>query len=257
MTGDVRDVLSGFDPLPAGPPLHFEEPGAVRRQLGPLVTPERLGRLSEVAARRTWRIAALLEDLTDPHNLAACARTADAMGVQHLHLVTPEGKPRNLSREVSLGSDRWVTVHSHSSSEAAVLALRAAGYLVAATDLGDSPPGPAAPPSPILALDDLELSRPLVLAFGNEHAGISPILRRLAEVRVRIPMHGFVDSLNVSVAFGVACHALRRKLGPAGDLDPVSQVRLVDRWLVSDLPRAREVLEFLTAREVAAGRPKG
>ncbi len=127
-------------------------------------------------------------------------------------------------------------------------ALHAAGYRVAATDLDDN-----APPT---SITELSIREPWCIAFGNEHDGISDTLRRRADLRVHIPMVGFVESLNISVAFAVAMSHLRLRrdaaLGEAGDLDAAARTDLLDRWIFADVPRARAILEVVAERLGAA-----
>lgn len=235
--------------LPAGPPLHLERPGACARHLSPFLEPRRIDRMSDVLGRRTRRLTALIEHVHDPHNLAACVRSCDAFGIQDLHIVPQEGARRVMvGRDVSRGADRWITVHYHDSTDAAVDALHAAGYRVAATDLDDS-----APPT---SITELPISEAWCVAFGNEHDGISETLRRRADLRVHIPMVGFVESLNISVAFAVAMSHLRLRrdaaLGEGGDLDAAARTDLLDRWIFADVPRARAILEVVAERLGAA-----
>ena len=232
--------------LPAGPPLHLEVPGACARHLGPFLEPRRIAGMHAVLDRRTRRLTALLEHVHDPHNVAACVRSCDAFGIQDLHVVPQPGTPRLLvGREVSRGADRWLTVHYHPTTADAVTALHAAGYRVAATDL-------AAGDGPVAALPAVSVTEPLCVAFGNEHEGITPTLRALADLRVQIPMVGFVESLNISVAFAVAMSHLRFRrdaaLGGAGDLSDAERVELLDRWVFADVPRARAILATLADR---------
>lgn len=245
-------AVSARAALPTGPPLHLERPGAALAHLRAFVHPRRVARMREVLARRTRRLTALLEHVHDPHNVAACVRTCDAFGVQDLHVVPQPGAEAVFAgRDVSRGAQRWLTITVHPSTSAALAALRTAGYRVAATDLGG-----AAPPRPLSAL---RWDRPaasgaarLCIAFGNEHDGISETLRAGCDERVQIPMHGFVESLNISVAFAVAIAQLRAGLDASrdalGDLSEAEEIAVLDRWIVDDVPRARAVLHELAAR---------
>ncbi|TNF26693.1 MAG: RNA methyltransferase [Deltaproteobacteria bacterium] len=245
-------VARRLDPLdlPAGPPLHLERPGACARHLAPFIEPRRIARMHDVLGRRVRHLTALVEHVHDPHNVAACARSCDAFGIQDLHVIPEPGADRvRIGRHVSRGTDRWLTIHYHDDTDAAVDALHAAGYRIAATDLGDAD----APP---VSLTGLDVDAPLCVAFGNEHDGISETLRRRADLRVLIPMVGFVESLNISVAFAVAMSHLRLRrdaaVGAAGDLDQAARIALLDRWIFADVPRARQVLDVVAQRLGAA-----
>lgn len=230
--------------LPHGPPLHLERPGRTTALLAPFLRPQRLARFREVLAARTRHLAGLLEHVHDPHNIAACVRSCDAFGLQDLHVVPQAGAPPRLSGAVAGGSHRRVNVRTHEDAEAAVDALRRAGYRLAVTDLGGR--------GPIETLEEVACDGPLCVAFGNERDGISPALRAHADVRVRIPMRGFVTSFNISVAFALTTYTLRRRMDalPAARLALPGDyaARILDRWVLSDMPQARAVVAELVRR---------
>lgn len=235
-------------PLPEGPPLHLEVPGNATRHLTPFVAPGRIARMRELLARRTRRVTALFEHVHDPHNVAACVRSADACGLFELHFVTPKGRPLHLSSDVSSGANRWVHRHFHASTEDALATLRGRGYRIAATDLGGEEP-----PVDLREVPIGDAHPPICVALGNEHEGISEALREAADLRVRIPMWGFVESLNISVAFALTAFDLRSRLERArgsdrGDLDPETAARTLDQWVVGDVRGARRVLAELARR---------
>lgn len=230
--------------LPAGPPLHLERPGAATEHLRAFVLPERLKRLRDILSRRTRHLTVLLERVHDPHNIAACLRTCDAFGIQDLHLVPDDPTSTKISRVVSSGAHRWVTVHRHEDTTSALDALRDAGYRVFATALGA---GPA--PAPVHALP---MTDPLCIAFGNESDGVSDLLRDRADGLAIIPMQGFVESLNVSVAFAIAVATLRQRLDALDPAPPRLETEeaaaILDGWMVHDVGRARAVLSEVSRR---------
>lgn len=238
--------------LPPGPPLYLERPGRATELLGPFLATERLERLRSVLSLRTRHVTALVEKVHDPHNIAACVRSCDAFGIQDLHLVPSEGVPLLLSREVSIGAQRWLTIHRHPNTRAAIRCIRDAGYRIVTTDLD-----PEAAPRYV---SELDISQPTCIAFGTERDGISDELHAAADGRVRIPMVGFSQSLNISVAFAITMHDLRRALDalPADTiaLEETAEARILDRWVVEDTPRARAVLKDL-ARRKEGGSPGG
>jgi tRNA (guanosine-2'-O-)-methyltransferase len=187
---------SVFEPgAPEPLPLPASE---VIAALSPLLTEARRRRIEEVAARRTLAVTAVLEDVTDPHNVSAILRTADAFGVHRLHVVSSEGS-LVATRKIAKGSERWLEIVRHPSAEACARALRAGGFriYVAAMDGEVSP-------------NELAGRGPVAVVFGNERLGASAAIRAAADGTFTIPMHGFVESLNVSVAAAITLHTLAR-----------------------------------------------
>ena len=186
--------------------LAVESPGAVLEILGARLSAERKRRIDEVAARRTSRLTLAIEGVEDPHNTAAIVRTCDAFGLKVVHIIE-NGTRFLFSRKVTQGAHKWVDLGVWERPEQFAEAVRNEGkrILVACAD-GST------------VLDAIDPSEPMALVVGNEHEGISPAMRALADGAFRIPMHGFVESMNVSVAAAIALAVLRKD--GRGDLDP-------------------------------------
>ena len=217
--------LSGAAPLPASAL-------DVVAALDPLLTDARRTRISQVLAARSRSVTAVLDGLLDPHNVSAVLRSADAMGVEHVHLIERPERFR-VSPRVSQGAYRWVHVTLHQSERACVSALRASGHriFVATMDGEVRPEALAAEPRP-------------ALVFGNEHAGVSDCLRELADGTFSIPMCGFVQSLNVSVAAAISLYAAMQ--GRQGDLEEGAALDLRARYCVQSVPMAEAIVaEYL------------
>lgn len=143
----------------------------------------------------------VLDGVTDPHNLGACLRTADAAGVQAL--VIPKDRSATLdgaARKVAAGAAEFVPVAAVTNLARALGKLKERGIWVVGTD-GEAE-------QTIYAAD---LDRPLALVVGAEGAGMRRLTRELCDFVVRIPLCGQVPSLNVSVAAGVALFEARRQ----------------------------------------------
>ncbi len=210
-------------------------PEGVIELLEPLTLPARRKRLSDVIAMRLDSVTVLMDAPHDPHNGSAILRSADAFGVQTVHVV-PRTEPFAISGNVAKGTERWVDVVRHPSADAAVNTLQNAGYRLVATHPG----GELCPEA--LA----EIPR-LALVMGNEHDGISAALARAAEQTVRIPMRGFVESLNVSVSAAILLAFATRDR--PGDCDAKRKQLLYAQGLFRSVSRAREVLEASRLRE--------
>jgi tRNA G18 (ribose-2'-O)-methylase SpoU len=148
------------------------------------------------------RRVAVLEDVVDHTNVGAAFRSAAALGVDAV-LVTPRCADPYYRRSirVSMGTVFQVPWTRVDPWPGGLRALQDSGFLVAALTLADD----------AVELEQLAASRPerLALVLGTEGDGLSRVATDAADVRVRIPMAGGVDSLNVAAAAAVAFYATR------------------------------------------------
>lgn len=205
------------------------DPEAIVDVLLPLVTDARRARLEEVIAARLDAVTMVMDAPHDPHNGAAVMRSCDAFGVHQLHVVE-RTEPFVASGAVAKGTERWVDVHHHADVPSAVHTLKARGY----TLVGTHPEGHLTP-------GELADVPRLALVMGNEHDGICEALAAACSERVRVPMRGFVESLNVSVTAAILLG--RATEGRVGDLEDAPRRRLFARYLIMTVPRALEVLD--------------
>jgi tRNA G18 (ribose-2'-O)-methylase SpoU len=144
----------------------------------------------------------VLEDIVDHTNMGAVFRSAAALGVDAV-LITPRCADPLYRRavRVSMGTVFQVPWTRIEQWPAGLQVLKDHGFTVAAFALGDG----------AVSLDDLAADQPdrLALVFGTEGDGLSRLAVKGADLVVRIPMAGGVDSLNVAAASAVAIWALR------------------------------------------------
>ena len=180
------------------------------------MTDERRARLDEVVAGRLRSVTIVLENLHDPHNGAAALRSCEALGVDTIHTV---GEPLRFSDKVTQGCDKWLRVLHHPSIDACLAALHADGFQLVA----------AVPGAPV-ELDALPVERKTAFLLGNEHAGLSPTARAACDVEYTIPMAGFSESFNLSVATAISLYSFTQRrrgfLGARGDLPAAEQLAL-------------------------------
>ncbi len=205
--------------------------------LEPLAADQRSARIQSVLDQRLGSVTVLLDAPHDPHNGSAVMRTCDAFGVPTVHVVA-RVESFMIARRITKGTERWLEVHDHKTPEAAARHLLERGFELVATH----PQGELTPP-------DLAHIPRLALLLGNEHDGICEPLLRHAKRAVRIPMRGFVESLNVSVAAAVLLSAATQ--GRSGDLPLAEKRRLYARALFRSVPRAGEILAARTSRTSA------
>jgi len=197
--------------------------------LSPLVTAARLARIEEVIAHRTCGVAPVLEGTVDPHNASAVLRSADAFGIQTVHVV--EGEQGFLAaHRVAKGTHRWLDIERHATAAQCTQGLKAAGYGVYVAAMEGT-----------LTPEDLRERGKVAVVFGNEHRGVSEAMRLGADGTFAIPMAGFVESLNVSVAAALTLRALRA--GFEGDLSEKERETLKARFLANSVRDAARIVE--------------
>lgn len=165
------------------------------------LTPSRLQRFEEILDWRTRHITVVLEDVFQLHNASAVVRSCDVFGIQDVHLIE-DRFGRRLDKNIALGAQKWVSIHRQTSASSCIEALRAKGYKIVATT----------PHTSAFAPQELSLDAPIALFFGTEKEGLSNIVLEQADSLLKIPMYGFTESLNVSVAAAIVLNTLRSRL---------------------------------------------
>jgi len=148
----------------------------------------------------------VLDGVTDPHNLGACLRTADAAGAQAV--IVPKDKSATLNatvRKVACGAAEVIPLVAVTNLARTLEKLQKKGLWIVGT-AGEADKD----------LYDLDLTGPTVLVMGAEGKGMRRLTREHCDFLARLPMAGSVSSLNVSVATGVCLfEALRQRRRPA------------------------------------------
>ncbi len=172
------------------------------------MTTDREERIAAVMARRQRNFHVIVENVDDPHNLGAILRSCDAVGVGTVHLLYTKGKlPRmaELRTKAAASAAKWLDIKKWTSVEECIADVRACDipsiYVATLSPDGRAP-------------WDLDLAASCAIAVGNEHDGPSPELVAAADGIITIPMQGFVESFNVSVATAIClAEAMRQRIG--------------------------------------------
>lgn len=167
----------------------------------PMLTERDLPRLLEAHSEP---LLLVLDGVTDPHNLGACVRNADAAGVTAV--IVPKDKSASLSavvRKVAVGAAETVPFVSVTNLTRCLKDLQEAGVWVVGTT-GEAQQ----------LIYDCKLTGPLALVMGAEGKGMRRLTKETCDELVKLPMAGSVSSLNVSVAAGISLfEALRQRRG--------------------------------------------
>ncbi|MFW6293639.1 MAG: TrmH family RNA methyltransferase [Spirochaetota bacterium] len=178
--------------------------------LSGFVTEQRMEKMRAVLAQRTRYLKVVVEDIFQPHNASAVLRTCDCFGVQDVHIIENRNTYR-LNPNVELGTAQWLTLHRHRGSEgitrSTIETLREQGYRILATT----------PHTDQVALEEFDLDAgPAAIMFGTELDGLSAEALEAADEHLIIPMHGFVESFNISVSAAIVLHHLSHRLRSSG-----------------------------------------
>ncbi len=188
------------------------------------VSESRMELFQRVLSERTRYITVLLEDIYQSQNASAVLRTCDCTGIQDVHIVEQRNK-YEINQDVALGSDKWLSLHYYSNITRAVEELRKNGYRIVTT----SPHKEGTIPETF----DLEKGK-AVLLFGTEWNGLTDQALELADEFIQIPMVGFTESFNISVAAAVILNRLRKRM-EASSLE----------WKLGDEEMASILLDWL------------
>ncbi|MBV2167676.1 MAG: RNA methyltransferase [Bdellovibrio sp.] len=180
--------------FPYGPELEINASLKVHYQLvlekiGPLLTDERRQKIERVVSLRNFDTAVVLEGIYDRGNISAVMRSAEGLGFGNFQVIETQEKFKEANR-VTQGADKWVEVKKWKKTSECVKALKDQGYKICVTHLDEkSKP-----------LHEIDFSGKTALVLGNEKDGVSREMIDAADERIIIPMTGFVQSFNISVA---------------------------------------------------------
>lgn len=198
-------------PVTDGSPLGERCPicGAPTEWVDPPYATHGVGPGAEPVAGPRLRVEALLDNIRSLRNVGSMFRTADGAGLAHLHLggVTPSPAHPKLAK-TALGAERSVSWSRHPDACAAAAALVGGGRRLWALE-GGPRSSSIFDPAVALAVAALGAEDTVVLVLGHEVSGVDPRIVDLCERVIHLPMMGIKDSLNVSVALGVAAYVLR------------------------------------------------
>ena len=225
-----RDIFRPKGQLAKELDLASKSPLEVLDVLEEKLSDERRKRIEEVVARRTRRMTIAIEGVRDPHNTAAVIRTADAFGLQVVHVIE-RGDSFLSSRKVTQGAHKWVDMGFWKNGRDFTDAVHAEGKSVYIADADAA--------SSIYELDPKD---PLALVFGNEHEGVSDEMRDCSDGAFSIPMMGFAGSINVSAAAAITMAVMRR--GGQGDLSEAEQAVLRARFYLRAVRSGYDIVKL-------------
>lgn len=177
----------------------------VLKEMYDLITENKREMFDRIAAERTRHLAVVLENVYQDHNASAILRSCDCFGIQDLYVIEKQFR-YEVKRDIALGAGRWVDLHQFNEGSnpdtECIQQLKENGYRIVATT----------PHTDSKTIHEIDLSQPIALVFGTERRGISDTMKELADDFIKIPMYGFTESFNVSVAAALTMNVLRERL---------------------------------------------
>lgn len=167
------------------------------------ITDHKKTMMEKVLSDRTKYVTVVLENIYQSQNASAVLRTCECLGIQDIHIVENTAK-YELNVRVLKGADKWLTLHRYrtknvNNTKTCFERLRAEGYRIFVAD----------PEEGGLPIGDVDVaSGPVALVFGNELRGASAYAIENSDARVRIPMVGFTESLNISVSVAICLNTV-------------------------------------------------
>lgn len=243
-----------------------EEDRRLQEYLEGFLTDARKVRMRSVLAQRSRYITCVLEDLFDPRNGSAVIRHCDALGIQELHAI--ENKHHFKSDEnVDMGTAQWLDMKIYRSDPSVPRTVKGLRRAKAAAAEGATPLLPTRSPEVLKSLKDrgyrivatsphsdddatpetLNLKEgPVAVVFGTEKYGISDEVRDAADVFLRIPMVGFVESFNLSASAAIVFHVLSSRIRSENlnwQISEEDAEEIYFRWVKTGTPHALELIK--------------
>jgi tRNA (guanosine-2'-O-)-methyltransferase len=164
--------------------------------------PARKEGVEKVLSQRTQYLTVVLENIYHPQNASAVVRTCECFGIQDIHIIEEKKKYRP-NADVVRGASKWLNIQQYHSTSECIKTLKDQGYKIAATTLEGEK---------IIPIEEVPLDSPLAICFGTEDMGLSDEIINMADFRIKIPMYGFTESFNISVAAAICLYSASTRL---------------------------------------------
>jgi tRNA (guanosine-2'-O-)-methyltransferase len=163
--------------------------------------------VDRVLDERTRYVTVVLENIYQSQNASAVVRTCECMGLQDIHIVENTAK-YDVNVRVLKGSNKWINLERYrakgvNNTQVCFDRLRKDGYRILVAD----------PSEDGVSIHDLDVSKQkLALVFGNELRGASDYALMNSDQKIRIPMFGFTESLNISASVAICLNTILANL---------------------------------------------
>jgi tRNA (guanosine-2'-O-)-methyltransferase len=210
------------------------------------VTDNRKELFKTVLEQRTRHFAVVLENIYQQHNSSAVVRSCDIFGVQDLYVIENTYSSK-VSRHVARGSQKWLTFHRYKKDTNNTVDcfrdLKENGYQIIATT----------PHNDSCYLQDFDITKKSAFVFGVEKEGVSDYVKDNADGFLKIPMVGFTESLNISVAAAIILENLTTRLRNSEldwRLSEEEVFELYEEWIQKSIKNVDKIKEHYFQSQV-------
>lgn len=169
------------------------------------MTPEREAKIRTMIHHRQPTLTVVMENVNDPHNIMAVARSCESVGIPQIHIIHDKNQPgfdiRKEGSRSSASANKWISFKNYSSTKACFDQLKQDGFLIYSTHLSTD----------AISIHEVDMTQKIALVFGNEKHGISDEALSLSDGNFIIPQVGMIQSLNISVACAVSVYEAFRQ----------------------------------------------
>ena len=214
---------------------------ALREYFFSFITDHKKALIDEVLSKRTRYMTVVLEDLYKSFNANAVMRSADCFGIQDVHIIENQHE-YEFNPHVAKGAVKWLDRFRYNEKENNTLdcinKLKKEGYRIVATT----------PHTDDVLLPEFDINKgKFALVFGTEQFGISDLVRENADEFLRVPMHGFTESYNISVSAALCFYELSNKIHESNVDWKISDEEILDlhlEWSRKIITRSEEYEKY-------------
>ena len=213
-------------------------------KLSHLITEERKRTIEKIIDLRTSYFIPVIENIHKAQNASAVLRTCDCLGLQDVRIVENNNK-FSVTDDISLGANKWLSIKKYNSSnnntKKCFDELKKQGYKIIAT----------MPYKNDINLQDINITQKSAIVFGSEVDGISQEAIDNADAFMKIPMYGFTESFNISVAVAITMHYLTDKLRHSNiqwQLDENERIDTLIFWALQSTHDSKKIEQELLKR---------
>lgn len=208
------------------------------KYLEQFVSTNRQELFKKVLKERTRHFTVAIEDIYQPHNSSAVVRSCDIFGIQDIHVIESKYK-FYASNQIAKGAQKWLNFSFYNKRNTnntldCIKGLKTKGYKIIATT----------PHNDSCYLQDFDISQKSAFFFGVEKGGLSKHVLDNADGFLKIPMVGFTESLNISVAVAIILQNLNERLKNSAinwQLSEVEKNEIYLEWLKKSIKSIQKI----------------